>query len=279
MASARSWVTDAAFDLDGAAGGVEAAGRFALNDTLLRGDGVRKRYADGREVIAGVDLSLRAGERVALIGPNGSGKSTLLRCLMGLQPLSGGAVTLLGERFTAMPGRAQRRRLRLRLGFVFQFHGLVKRRTALSNVVHGLMAEGGGWRGFCHNLAPREARERAMAALEAVGLAEYATARADALSGGQQQRVAIARALVRRPALLVADEPAASLDPAAGHEVMALFTRLAEARGTTLLFTSHDMGHARAYADRIVALGGGRVLFDTAATDVDEAMLRGVFHG
>jgi phosphonate transport system ATP-binding protein len=114
-----------------------------------------------------------------------------------------------------------------------------------------------------------------MEALSWVNLSEMAAERADALSGGQQQRVAIARALVRRPTLLIADEPAASLDPVSGQDVMALFARLCADHGITLLFTSHDMAHARSFSDRIIALRAGRVVFDkpsatTTDTDLDE---------
>jgi phosphonate transport system ATP-binding protein len=248
-------------------------------EPLIRTEGLCKRYGQASAVLEGVDLAIRPGERVALIGANGSGKSTLLRCLIGLVPLSGGRVEVLGERFEGMPSGAARARLRRQIGFVFQFHGLVKRRSALSNVIHGLFGEPGSWRAFSQSIAPAAFRERAMAALDAVGLADKATARADALSGGQQQRVAIARALVRRPRLLIADEPAASLDPAAGRDVMALFAGLAAAHGATLLYTSHDMEHARLYSDRVIALKGGGVLFDAPAGAVSDAMLSAVFHG
>jgi phosphonate transport system ATP-binding protein len=246
---------------------------------LLRAAGIAKRYGAAPEVLCGVSLAISPGERVALIGPNGSGKSTLLRCLVGLSPLSAGRVEALGESLDRAPSPSQRSRLRSQLGFVFQFHGLVRRRTALSNVIHGLIHEPGGWRAFTHTLAPTAFRERALRALADVGLGEKALARADALSGGQQQRVAIARALVRRPRLLIADEPAASLDPAAGRDVMALFASLAGAYGATLLYTSHDMEHARAYSDRVIALRRGGVLFDAPSAAVTDAMLREVFDG
>ncbi len=246
---------------------------------LLRAAGLSKRYGSAPEVLRGVSLAITPGERVALIGPNGSGKSTLLRCMVGLLPLTSGRVEALGETFASAPTPGQRARLRSQLGFVFQFHGLVKRRTALSNVIHGLVHEPGGWRAFTHSLAPQAFRERAAQALEDVGLGDKATARADALSGGQQQRVAIARALVRRPRLLIADEPAASLDPAAGRDVMALFASLAGAYGATLLYTSHDMEHARAYSDRVIALRAGGILFDAPSAAVSDAMLTEVFDG
>ena len=220
----------------------------------------------GRRVLDGVDLVVAPGERVALIGPNGAGKSTLLRALTGMVACEGTATV-----FGAPPGHA----LRKRMGMVFQHHALVARASALSNVVHGLMHRPGGWRAWHEGLAPASFRAAAMESLARVGLADRARTRAGDLSGGQAQRVAIARALVRAPDLLVADEPAASLDPAAGHEVMAALAETAG--GRTLIFTSHDMGHARAYATRIVALDAGRVVFDVPAAATDPARLRALF--
>lgn len=222
----------------------------------------------GRRVLDGVTLDVESGERVALIGPNGAGKSTLLRALTGLLPYEGEA-----SAFGAPTGRGLQRRT----GMVFQHHALVRRASALSNVVHGLMHRSGGWRAWHEKTAPAPFRAAAMAALDRVGLADRARVRAGHLSGGQAQRVAIARALVREPDLFIADEPAASLDPAAGHEVM---RALAEtAGGRTLLFTSHDLSHARAYATRIVALEAGRIVLDAPAEQTDPARLRGLFPG
>ena len=218
----------------------------------------------GRSILHGIDLAVRPGERVALIGPNGAGKSTLLRALTGLVPAQG------AEAFGAVPGRAMRRRM----GMVFQHHALVRRASALTNVVHGL-TDRAGWRCWHEALAPTAHRAAAMEALGAVGLAERARTRADHLSGGQAQRVAIARALVRQPDLLIADEPAASLDPAAGHEVMRTLSD--GAGGRTLVFTSHDLAHARAYATRIVALRAGRVVLDAAPEAMDAGALDALY--
>ncbi len=245
---------------------------------VIRLEGLQKYYSSDVPVLTGIDLSVVEGERVALIGSNGSGKSTLLKCLIGLHPITGGSVETLGERFTAQPTSRQRDGIRRQTGFVFQKHCLVKRRSVLSNVIHGLLGLKGSWRAFTHQFARSEWRDRAMVALEEVNLGEFAMRRADALSGGQQQRVAIARALIREPRLLIADEPAASLDPAAGKDVMALFSRLCQDHGITLLYTSHDMAHAVDYSDRVVALKNGQVRFDQASDTLDPAALRETFH-
>lgn len=263
--SGRSVVTDAPFPETAA-------------EPVVRALGLSKRFAEGPPVLDGVELTIRGGERVALVGANGAGKSTLLRCLVGLLPLTGGSVEILDQHFAGRPDRAQRRALRRRLGFVFQFHGLVGRTSALSNVVNGALGQGIGWRAWYQGLAPQALRREALAALDSVGLAERAAARADTLSGGQSQRVAIARALVHRPDLLIADEPAASLDPVAGAEIMTLFRGLTESRGVTLIFTTHDLTHALDYADRVVALARGRVVLDAPVAGIDRDALERIYH-
>jgi phosphonate transport system ATP-binding protein len=230
---------------------------------------LRKAF-DRLAVLKGVSFELRAGEAVALIGANGSGKSTLLRCCLRLIEPDAGGVTLLGEDVGTLQ-RPALTRLRARVGFVFQRHNLVPRLSALSNVLHGVQARRAGPRSWFHPLARRADREEALHCLELVGLADQAAKRADTLSGGQSQRVAIARALMQRPRMVFADEPVASLDPAAGEEVMELFVRLMREEGVTLLFTSHHLRHALDYGDRLIALRGGVKLLDapTAGQSLD----------
>lgn len=244
---------------------------------LIRLDDVRKTYDGHTHVLTGVSLDIQPGERVALIGANGSGKTTLLKSLIGLHPISRGSIETLGEHFSSRPSGQQLRRLRRGTGFVFQRHCLVRRRTVLSNVVHGMLGAPGSWRAFCHATAPEAWRTRAMEVLGEVNLEHKAMERADALSGGQQQRVAIARALTRQPRLLIADEPSASLDPSSGRDVMQTFTTLCRRYGITLIFTSHDMEHATEFSDRVVALKGGKVHFDEKSEAVDTAMVGKIF--
>lgn len=250
-----------------------------LAPQIIGARGLAKTYPNGQRVFAGVDLDIRADQRVALIGSNGAGKSTLLKCLIGLLPTTLGEITTLGERFLAAPSGAQLARLRRQIGFVFQNHGLVGRQSVLTNVIQGKLGLPGSWRAFHHAFAPQHWREEAMAVLAEVRLADKAGARADQLSGGQAQRVAIARALIRRPRLLIADEPAASLDPAVGRDIMRIFSDLARDHGITLVYTTHDMQHALDYSDRIVALKDGRVHFDRPTARVSARDMEGVFHG
>lgn len=249
-----------------------------IRTDIIRTEALRKSYAGGRAVLDGIDLRIGTGERIALIGSNGTGKSTLLKCLIGHTSFCSGEVATLGETFRASPSKTQLQRIRQRMGFVFQSHGLVRRQSVLTNVVHGKLGLAGGWRAWHQAIARQEFREQAMEALEQVNLTAKAKARADELSGGQAQRVAIARALIRQPALMIADEPAASLDPTAGRDVMEVFSELVRKNGITLVFTTHDMDHALNFADRIVALKAGRIHFDLPASAVSRSEIDGVFH-
>lgn len=248
---------------DIAAAGTPAAAN-AFDDLRIAG---LVRSFGARPVLRGVDLAVPRGQAVALLGSNGAGKSTLLRCCLRLIEPDAGEVGLLGEPVRALGGGALRR-LRARVGFVFQRHNLVGRLSALSNVLHGAQARHADPRYWLQSLAPAAARAEAMHCLLRVGLADLAAQRADRLSGGQSQRVAIARALMQRPAMVMADEPVASLDPAAGEEVMALFVQLIREEGVTLIYTSHNLEHALAYADRVVALKDGRIVVDAAAASL-----------
>ena len=219
---------------------------------------VAKIFARGRtqvEVLRGAGFDLHAGEAVALLGANGSGKSTLLRlCLRLIEP-DAGEINLLGQDVRAAPPRALRA-LRSRVGFVFQRHNLVPRLSALSNVLHGALFRE-GLAALHQATAPATLRQEALACLDRVGLADLAMRGAGTLSGGQSQRVAVARALMQRAAVLLADEPAASLDPAAGEDVMALLAELAHRDRLAVLFTSHDLDQALRHADRVLGLRGG----------------------
>jgi phosphonate transport system ATP-binding protein len=238
--------------------------------------GLCKRFAANVEVLSDVSLDVAKAEALALIGANGAGKSTLLRsCLRLIEP-DGGEIRLLDEDVRSLKAAALRR-LRARVGFVFQRHNLVPRLPVLSNVLHGALARRAGPRAWFHEIAPRALREEAMGCLDRVGLADLATRRADQLSGGQSQRAAIARALMQRPQMMFADEPVASLDPAAGEEVMDCFLDLIRRDRLTLVFTTHNLRHALDYGDRVVGLRGGRVTIDAPASALDVPSLRSFY--
>lgn len=237
---------------------------------------VSKRFGVRAPVLDDVSFSAQAGEAVALIGPNGAGKSTLLRCCLRLVEPSGGAIRLFDAEVTTLRPAALRR-IRARVGFVFQRHNLVPRLSALSNVLHGALARGEGPRVWFQSIAPARLRAEALERLDRVGLADLAARPVMQMSGGQSQRVAIARALMQRPEIVFADEPAASLDPAAGQEVMAVFRSLVEREKLTLVFTSHDLRHATEFAHAIVGLKAGRVAVRVRTTATDALALRSLY--
>lgn len=242
----------------------------------IRARSLSVRYPDGRLAVDKVSLVVAQGERIALIGPNGAGKSTLLMSLVRLVEPTDGSASVLGVDVRGLRGAALRR-LRARVGFIFQRHNLVGRRSVLANVVHGAQGRTRTPRVWAAWSAPRAVREAAMGELDAVGLADLAGVRADRLSGGQSQRVAIARAMMQRPAIMLADEPAASLDPRAAEDVMHLLVERCAAERSTLVFTSHNLDHARRYADRLLALKAGRTVLDTAAGPADPHVLGALY--
>ena len=238
-------------------------------------ESVTKRFGE-TPIFADVSFRLARSEAVAIVGANGTGKSTLLRCVMGLIPVTSGRVTLLNQEVTDAT-EAELRAIRARMGLVSQKHTLVPRLSVLSNVVQGLLGRQPGLRHWSHKLAPAASREAAMEALKKVGLADFALRRADRLSGGQSQRVAIARAIVGHPEVLIADEPCASLDPAAGEEVMELFFDLARQQKVTVVFISHHIDHALKYGDRVLGLADGALKLDATAASLSPSDLRGLY--
>jgi phosphonate transport system ATP-binding protein len=237
--------------------------------------GLSKSFTPGNPIFSGINLHIAPGSIVALIGANGAGKSTLLRCIPRLIEPDAGDLRVLG--LDVMGPRRQLRSLRTRVGFVFQKHNLVGRLSALTNVVHGAQARNVGARAWLQSLAPRAIRQEALDCLNRVGLAAMAGQRADQLSGGQSQRVAIARALMQHPEIVLADEPAASLDPQAGDEVMQLFASLMREEAKTVVFTSHNLSHALSFADRVIAIGGGRIVLDAPSSQLKESELRDLY--
>ena len=242
---------------------------------VLSVSGLAKAFG-GTPVLHGLDFAVHAGVATALIGANGSGKSTARKCLIRLVEPDAGRVEMLGRDVTTLAPRALRA-FRSQVGMVWQKHNLVPRLSALTNVVHGVQARRAGPRTWFQSIAPQAVRDEALTCLDRVGLADKALQRVDSLSGGQQQRVAIARMLMQRPALILADEPDASLDPQSGEEVMRLLANLARQDGLTLLFISHRMEHTLAFSDHILGLQKGRIVMDQATAQSDATRLRRFF--
>jgi putative ABC transport system ATP-binding protein len=222
------------------------------NDLMVEATGLRKTYRSGpvtMEVLRGVDFAVRAGEMVAIMGPSGCGKTTLLNCLSGLDEFDGGEVKIAGSSLRDMSDRTKTDYRARQMGFVFQVYNLLPVLSAAENVELPLLVSGS---------RPSEARKRAMAALDAVGLGRWANHRPSELSGGQRQRVAVARALVAEPAIVWADEPTGALDSEAADDVMDLFTNLNGERGQTVVLVTHAL-EVGERAGRIVRMRDGQI--------------------
>jgi phosphonate transport system ATP-binding protein len=242
---------------------------------VLEITGLRKAFGK-REVLKGLDVSVRPGELAVVLGANGSGKSTLLRCAIRLIEPDGGDVSLCGYDLRALRGE-QLRLARRQAAMVFQSVLLVRRRTAHENVTFGGLGELGLHRSLVSRTFPSDLRARANEALDRVGLLKYGHQRAGTLSGGQAQRVAIARALCQRARVILADEPVASLDPKAADSVLTLLADVAHNENLGVLAVLHQPELARRYADRLVGFSQGQVAFDRPPAQVSDDEINALY--
>ena len=245
--------------------------------TALEVTNLSKTYDRRVRALRGVSFCVEAGEFVSVIGPSGAGKTTLLRLLNGSERGDAGEILLGGASVSGARGAALRR-LQRSLGTIYQDFALVETLSALDNVLCAALSDMGLAAGIL-GIYPRRRRERAMELLDRVGLADKAGETVSRLSGGQKQRVAIARALLRAPALLLADEPVASLDPRTGRPILELLRELQRSEGLTVVMNSHNLELARAYSDRLLGLRDGAVVYDGRADTVTEADLERVYGG
>ena len=219
-----------------------------------------KKYNTGDLAINGVDLKVEKGQVMALIGPSGAGKSTLIRCVNWLENPTSGEIWLNGENIVKMRS-GKLRRARRNMGMIFQEYALVERLTVMENVLSGRLGYVGFWRSFLRKF-PQSDINAAFGLLEKVGLDTMVNKRADELSGGQRQRVGIARALIQKPEILLVDEPTASLDPKTSRQIMRLITELCEENQLAAIINIHDVALAQMYAERIVGLREGIIVYD-----------------
>lgn len=242
---------------------------------MLVVDALSKTYKTGDQALTNVSFEIPRGQLVGLVGPSGAGKSTLIRCVNRLIEPTAGSIRLNAVDITRL-GAAGLRRARRRIGMIFQEYALVERLTVMENVLSGRLGYVPFWRSFSRRF-PGEDIARAFALLERVGLAEHADKRADALSGGQRQRVGIARALEQEPELLLVDEPTASLDPRTSRQIMRLIVEICREQALPAVINIHDVVLARQFADRIIGLRGGEVVFDGSPTALNEAVLTRIY--
>jgi len=234
-----------------------------------------KIYEGGVLALDKVSFTVPEGQFVAVIGLSGSGKSTLLRCINRLIDPTAGKVIWNGQDVTAASDD-DLRRIRRKIGMVFQHFNLVHRSSVLTNVLAGRL-------GYINpalslvNRFPKADIDKAMRQLERVGIADKASNRADELSGGQQQRVGLARALMQDPDIILADEPVASLDPVLAHSAMQYLENINKEDKVTILCSLHFLDLVHRYADRVVALNEGRLVFDGLPHEIDDERFKEIY--
>ena len=227
---------------------------------MLKLSALTKRYDTGDLALNQVNLEIPDAQVLALIGPSGAGKSTLIRCVNRLVEPTSGTATLNDINLTKLSSRGLRKSRR-KMGMIFQEYALVERLTVMENVLSGRLGYVGFWRSYFRKF-PKDDIKEAFRLLDRVGLLEMADKRADELSGGQRQRVGICRALIQDPDLLLVDEPTASLDPKTSRQIMRLINELCSERGLTAIINIHDVLLAQMFAQRIVGLANGEVVYD-----------------
>jgi phosphonate transport system ATP-binding protein len=248
-----------------------------VSDRSLRIRNLRKEYRAGEPVLRDVSLTLDGRGLTAIIGPSGTGKSTLVRCINRLVEPTAGEIHFRGQDLVRLSGR-ELRIARRRIGMIFQEYNLVERLSVIENVLCGRLGYVPVWRAWLRRFAPIDI-ERAFELLDAVGLGGFATHRADQLSGGQRQRVGIARALMQEPDLLLADEPTSSLDPKTSVEIMELIARRAGASDIPAIVNIHNVELARRFADRIIGMSKGEIVFDGPPGKLEDSQLLAIYGG
>ncbi len=244
-------------------------------ETLVSIKNLVKTYPNGVQALRGVSFDVKKGEFLVVIGLSGSGKSTLLRCINRLHDPTSGQIIFEGQDVATISG-SDIRNLRKNIGMIFQQFNLIPRHSVISNVLMGRLGSMKSLASIFGLFSERD-QQSAMKYLGLVGIEDKAKIRADQLSGGQQQRVAIARALTQEPKILLADEPVASLDPATCHTVMDYLKKVNQELGITIICNLHFLSLVRQYATRVIALQGGKIVYDGSPLEIDEAWFERIY--
>jgi phosphonate transport system ATP-binding protein len=240
---------------------------------VIRVQNLSMCYPGGVKALATIDLEFQPGKFTVLLGPSGAGKSTLLRCLNLLTTPSAGKITVEDAR--ELKGNKSIREYRRKTGMIFQQHQLITRYTALDNVLMGRIGYYSAFRSLFP--LPRKDKVFALACLERVGLIQKALERVDRLSGGEQQRVGIARALAQQPMQILADEPVASLDPRTAAHLLFLLQRICQDENITTIVSLHQVHLAKQFADRVIGLSEGHVVFDGSPANLSRDILNRIY--
>ena len=240
-------------------------------------ENVNKTYGNGFEALKNVSLTIEQGEFIAIIGLSGAGKSTLIRTINRMHDITSGNLLVNEVDVNSLKGQ-DLRRFRRGIGMIFQSFNLVTRTTVIKNVLAAKVPDLPLWRAVL-GLFPKNAWIEALEALDQVGILDKAYCRVDQLSGGQQQRVALARTLAQNPKIILADEPVASLDPVTAAQVMKDFKKINQEKKITILINIHHVELALKYADRVIGINSGRVVFDGNASEVTQEILSSIYGG
>ena len=244
---------------------------------MIRLEQVSKVYSNGVKGLDNVTLDIEQGEFVAIIGLSGAGKSTLLRSINRMHSITGGTLTVDGVDVTKLKGK-ELRKFRRKIGMIFQSFNLITRTTVINNVLTSRVPDLPWWRSLL-GIYRREDKIAALEALDKVGILDKAYSRVDQLSGGQQQRVALARTLAQNPSIILADEPVAALDPVTARQVMDDFRHINREMKITVIINIHHVDLALDYADRVIGIRAGKIVYDGPASQVDDKVLSSIYNG
>ena len=239
---------------------------------MLEIKNLKKTFESGTEALRGVDLKVNKGEFLSILGPSGSGKTTLLRSVNGLEKIDKGEIFFDNKKIN----KIFLSEVQKKTGMIFQDFILVNNLSAINNVLTGLLNSSSKLFSMFY-LFTKEQKLEALKALETVGLLDKAYSRADELSGGQRQRVGIARAIIKKPLLLLADEPVASLDPKASNLIMSLLKRINKEFNITIVCNLHQIELATQYSDRIVGLLDGSIIFDQSTRNITKESINQIY--
>ena len=233
---------------------------------------IKKTFNDGTSALDGINLKIPNGEFVVILGPSGSGKTTFINTLRGLGGQTSGSIDIKGSSANSLDIKTFKRRL----GIVFQDFNLVDNLSALNNVLTGLLYSSNVFLSMMYVFKKKQ-KLQALNCLDRVGLLSKAYTRVSFLSGGEKQRIGIARAIVKKPALLLADEPVASLDPVISHSIMKLLRDISKELKVTVICSLHQVDLALTFADRIIGLSNGRLVMDDLPSNIDEKKIQRVY--